>query len=274
MSEEENGVADATSKFTVAGLGLRLVVGCPTGAGFDTTLAFRDEWTAKDERKIASFAKKDRYGGPAEYVAKVLAYFVTRWGPHDFTDLAMDAREAIVLSSYACDVFQAWTLLRIETLGESYPASIQCAKCGHTFRMDIDLEAIEVEVPEDIIRTFEMRKGFTVKGQRETTAVIAPTRWNTYCEMKNAASISDMKLAIIGGSVIGYTPGAPAMVIPQGTVDTLSKADMESLSEFITSGNPGPDLSIETKCQSCGQEIRRSVDWSYEVFFSGTSISA
>lgn len=278
--KEAAAAEDAEKKLfesvTVGDLGLRLVTGTGPLDGSkarNTSLAFRD-WTAADERKLAAFRKKHKNLSPAAMVTHVLGRFVTQWGEHNFAEMS-DAQKLNVMGlATAADVFHAWVLLRTENLGEDYTIEFLCPECDGKVVYTIDLESIETQVPvspsTNLAREFDLRKGIQYEKERRKTARVAPLRWRTHLALGENPRIdfSEIKLAVIEGSLIGLDGIEGEIIVPSVSVDTLVKRDLEALFDFINDESPGPDLSVKLDCPHCAVNLARPMRWEYDLFFS------
>lgn len=284
IEEDDDGPVfpkdEAVKVVTTESIGMRLPIGTGPidGSGSrDQTLTFRD-WTAADERKVSAWRARHPDLNTASLVIGVLAYFVERWGSHDFTEMKESERSLVLMDANTADIFHAWMMLRIDNVSQKYAVQVGCASCRKNIDIDIDLGATDMTVPKDesatLLRDFDaFKKGFNYGGERKKKVTIAPTRWKTYVDFHKTArtDMQIMKLTLIAGAVVALD-GKP-MVLGQGTVDTLCKADVESLSSFIQERQYGPDLSISINCPHCDQRQTRSVIWEYDVFFSGMTSS-
>lgn len=263
---------------TVGDLGVRLVTGTGPMDGSgprDIRLSFLD-WTAKDERELAAFRRKHKGLSQAAMVVHVLSRFAARWGEHDFTRMSSVAKEAAFGLATAADVFHAWCQLRVENLGGEVGIQFECMNmgCGKEIQYTIDIESVEVAVPRslesDLTRDYKLRKGIQYLKQRRKGVKIAPLRWKTHKALGGdpLTDISEIKLAIIEGTVIGIDGVEGEIVLPPTSIDTMVKYDIEHLFDFIEEESPGPDLSIKLDCPYCGITLTRPMRWEYDLFFS------
>lgn len=264
---------------TVGDLGQQLVVGTIDSDGNRHTNLALQEWTAYDERQIGDMARKRPRMSMMEYTARILAYFTEQWGHRDLHSQKLDDRHHYVASSFAADIFQAWTMLRIDALGSGYKVQIQCPDCGHEFTYEIDLESVPVVRPlsQASLRTScNLKKGILLNNERYTEVVAEPVKWWTY-ENLTESGLNDgqMKLDYIRGSVVGVPGFSNDMKLPDDALDSLKKYDIEILVQHCTDQVVGPDMGMSIDCPNigCNNVIESAIDWQYNPFFSAESIS-
>lgn len=238
-------------------------------------VSFRN-WTARDEKAVGAYRDKDRTLNPAQFATRVLAHFLRRFGPWDFDSMTEPERINAVRTAWGADVFHAWVQLRRRALGDDLAMSLTCGFCKFEIpEYRVDLSTMEVDVlgdDEGLERTVPLRDGFEFRGEVRKAPVLNPIRWSTYEGFKSfgdgALNTGELKAGVILGSIVGVEGLKGALVLPDNAVDEIGKFDLELLVREINAGQPGPDLSIEVPCPKCGSQIRRSVSWVYDSFFS------
>lgn len=281
-AEEAEGPQEVYRKAKVGELGMRL----PVGVGpFDGSAArtlqldFRD-WSGKDDRKIGAMRQARPGQGDADLVEMILAEFVTKWGHHDFTRMSEDERRNVLTMAPSGDIFHAWTMLRIENLGPELQMTFACGNCQKDIVFETDAEEIEEKVPvsptADLTEKIVTRKGFMYQGARRRETTIAPVLWKTYYGINSnvRTSVTDLKLMVIEGAVVGLEGVEGQIILPPTSVDTLTKYDIELLARRIEERQLGPELSLDFRCPHCDVRMIRPVSWEYDVFFSVRDTSA
>jgi hypothetical protein len=274
--DEEDAEKGFYKEISAGDLGMRLPIGTGPLDGSkprNTGLAFRD-WSGSDDRVIGRRRAKEPAMTTADMVVVGLAHFVTRWGEHDFTTMKSAERELILAGAPSADIFHAWLMLRCENIGEEYGIKFPCGNCKQQIAFKMDLEDIVCKVPHDessnLVRDFALKKGIQYKGERRRAPKVAPMRWGVYRKVGTSGrlDVGQMKLIVIEGSVVGFEGVKGEVRLPESSVDTMKKGEIERLASFINEDQPGPDLSIEVDCPGCDARNVRPVVWEYDVFFS------
>jgi hypothetical protein len=275
-AEEDQASKSPFETVTVGDLGIRLVTGTGPVDGSsprDTRLEFGD-WSAKQERELAAYRKKNRKMSQAAVVAHVLSRFTLRWGEHDFSKMKMPARENVVGNASAADVFHAWCQLRCEAMGPDYDVKFDCPSCEEQIAWSLDVESIEVTVPRStdtsLLTNVKLFKGIQYLSEKKFKVRIAPLRWMTHNALGEETNldVSEVKLAVIEGTVVGVEGVEGEIILPQSSVDTLQKKDIEHLFKHADDQGVGPDLTLEIECPHCGVKTDRPMRWEYDLFFS------
>lgn len=265
---------------TLGDLGNRMSVGLDVPSGSrPVEFGFR-AWTTQDDLSIGKERADHQAMNPATLVDRILARMLTHWGPHDFQGMGEAERGLHLSRARAADVFTAWAQLRRATLGNSLPEQIRCRGCRTTFVYDIDLSTLECEVLEEgdfLHSEVDLFDGLTAEDRTGShvhqSVVLQPVRWEVYrgLQMKDLASA---KQKIIAASVVGSglgdddQPHERLYLTPEFHGVTLSKQDLELLSDAIDQGAFGPRLRIEPTCPTCGFVTVESISWVYDSFFS------
>ena len=265
---------------TVAELGYELPIGVGDESAFDRSFAFGN-WTAKEEKEIGKIRADNKNKGVGWFVCEVLAFFLREW-PYDtgWAGKTQVQRHAVLSRSYAADVYHAWTMLRVENLGPDYPMGITCPNCDHEFVYTIDLNSLDVvkRAGGDVSlrRPVQLRKGITLKEKTRKLVTIEPPRWFCYEGMGElGGNTGAVKIRLVAGSVVAVEGIDADMHLPEHVIETLNKWDLELLIDEISAENqPGPNFQLDLRCPRCRMQMRETVQWIYDVFFSVMSSRA
>lgn len=261
---------------TVGELGMRLPVGTGPldGSRARVTSLETRLWTAAEEERIGALRKKNSRMTEAELVLEVLALFCTRWGEHDFSAMPHNDRVTILRGQPTADIFHAWTVLRIENMGERLKFDVKCPDCGHKYAFELNAEDFVCHVPVSestslLAETPELSTGMTIGSERRRVLLVKPAPWSLTLDIaKMGGSNSSVKLRIIKCSVAGWPGSANDVPISLPMVNTLIKRDLEELARFIVKAHEPVDLSYTTQCPGCETEHLQQVPWLYDIFFS------
>lgn len=263
-------------------MGRRLVIGSGPIEGLaprDTTLVYK-EWTGADEREIDRLRKKlPPTASLADVVRVVLANFIEWWGDQDLTKCSQQYKESILSAAYSADIFAAWLWLRIDNLDPKYEITLICGSCRKEIPYNIDLQEIEIQVPDHDQRCLldvDLQKGFKWRDIDVKSVSVAPPRWAMYSKLHGdqKANFSTVKLHVVENCVYGSPQVKEQMVLSGGIVDKLKKTDIEKIARSVENATPGPDLSIDIDCPHCASPVKRQVVWEYDVFFSAGASSS
>ena len=256
---------------TVGDLDFTLPIGFDVNGIRHTSFAFKP-WLAKDERTLGAIRSKKRNIGIGEFVSEVLAHFMTKFGPHDFTAMPSAHRRVLISQAWAADVYHAWLMLRRENIDDEYMMSVRCGACESQFDYSVPLDKIEClcATDETILRKPLMLKhGFEYRGEIRKLVTIQPARWATFEQLHTTqGNLGDVKLRLIENGIVGIEGVEGDIVVPTVLLDSLTKRDVEALISALSDNQPGPDLSLEITCPNCRTLLHERVDWSYDPFFS------
>jgi len=274
--EPEEGHVPDVSSSTFEEWGQRLPIGVLQGGSLHRDFAFR-RWTMKEERALEKMRKKNRRLSMGALVTNVLAYMLTRLGPYDFETLDDGQRRMVVNQMWMPDVMYAYIYLRIEALGPEVKFPVECDKCGHKWKFAADLSRTDVTIaenPEALVRSHELRDGIVpppgAGDEVAHTVLLQPPTWQAMSALKQDGNMGDVKLFLMSSAMRKIGEGRiPA--IPD-VLEGLTKFDLEHLQRVIDDLTPGPELVLEVDCPSCDHENKRSLDWSWDFFFTASSL--
>ena len=107
-------------------------------------------------------------------------------------------------------------------------------------------------------------------GEIITDLLLQPPRWQGMASLNQDGDMGDVKLQIIASSIRQLGDGKyPAT---SDVLETMSKWDLEYLQKEIDNFTPGPDLTMDVKCPSCRNSHKRNLDWSWDFFFTASSL--
>jgi hypothetical protein len=284
MSEKINAAAESppvppegyepnVTVSTFEDYGSRLPIGYLKDGELHRGFAFR-RFTMKEERALEAIRKKQRRMTMGSLVSTVLAHMLTRLGPYDMDSLDDGPRRLLVNQMYMADVMYAYIMLRIEALGPEVAFDVDCATCAHRWRFKADMTRTDVKVAEDLnslVRRYTMRDGVeTPDGTTVKDLLLQPPRWHAMASLKADGGMGDVKMFIMASAIRQVGEGKfPATA---DLLDTMTKYDLEHLQRAIDDLTPGPELVLEATCPACAAENRRSLDWSWDFFFTASSL--
>jgi hypothetical protein len=263
-------------KTTVGELGMRLPIGTGPLDGSRARVTDLETrlWTAAEEERIGALRKKNSRMTEAELVLEVLALFCTRWGEHDFSAMPHNDRVTILKAQTTADIFHAWTMLRIENMGEKLKFDVKCPDCEHKYAFELNAEDFVCHVPVSentnlLAETPQLSMGMTIGAERRRVLLVKPAPWGLTLEVeKSSGGLSTIKIRIVKCSVAGWPGSANDVAISLPMVNTLIKRDFEDLVRYIHKAHEPVDLSYTTQCPGCEVEHLQQVPWYYDIFFS------
>jgi len=263
-----------TRVMTMRDLGLSLPVGVPTPAGLDKGLGART-FSLREEKEIGRLRDKAGDASMAATVNAVLTVLLTRFGDKDFTKLKEAERASAISQAFIGDVYYAYILLRREALGQEIAFTVRCPACRRsTANVMADLDDLDVRVVDaigDASWEYELKVPIEVRSSVVRTLKMGPARWYAVESMppQRGINVGAAKAAIIRASITGTD--AANVVLTDDDLCSMSKRDVESVTKAIDANHVGPDMAVETVCPACGEDIRTSLDWSFESFFGMSS---
>jgi len=262
---------------TVRDWGQRLPIGLLAGGQLHRDFGFK-QFRMKEERELDAVRKDAKRMSMADFVAAVLSHMLTVLGPYqDFQSLSEQERKMIVHQMWLGDVMYAYIYLRISALGEVIKFKVECPSCGTKSDLPADLYDTDVKIAEGeaaLVRSIMLRDGLILEagGEPVKNLYIQPPRWNAMTSLRapGTFSLGDVKMAILLSSI--RQAGEGRFPLTSQVLDLLTKYDLESLARSIDSMSPGPDMTVETICPACQREGKHPLDWSYDFFFTSSSL--
>lgn len=241
-------------------------------------------WRTKDERELGN--KIGPSAQLVEHVPIIVANMCSQIGPHKMDELD-DANKSLVVSTmYLADVFYAYTLLRVKTMGERLHLKINCprAGCDSEFPYAGDLKSIEVNAVEeidDILWRYDLEQPITMRHQLVTHFKMAYPKWGQLAHAHGNTNAAEVKAIAIQAAIIGLNDSQDPVALTMHELDELSRPDFEGIQEGIDRNFLGPKMGLEGKCRPevCtrfkkgGFEFKMPINWAYKDFFGASSRS-
>lgn len=270
-----NGHSQSNVKtVTMAELGPTLPIGtADTGTGGLVKEMVHRTWNLKREKELGKYRGKHKSLSVARFASMVVSTLYTKLG-----SLALGDDEAKVAQTlmrvgqmFMGDVMYAYVFLRYQVLGADLDLELTCPRCTSAQPMRADLGTVEVRTVdklEDGYWTYTLRDPIDVRGQKVEGFVMGPPRWSAMeaATVSGGADTGEAKAALIHGS-IDRIVGQEQIVLAPHELDELSKYDVEALAKAIDDNHLGPNMAVESTCQSCGHEMKLPIDWTYDSFF-------
>ena len=272
----EAGHVPNVTASTFGDWGARLPVGFLKDGELHRGFAFR-RFTMKEERALEKMRKKKRRQSMGVLVTNVMAHMLTHLGPYDFEAMTEGQRRMVVNQMWMPDVMYAYIMLRIEALGAEVKFDVECSRCGHRWKFPADLSLTDVKVAEDpmaLVRHYHLRDGIEPPSGAGDEIVhdvlLQPPLWQAMAALKNDGNMGDAKLFLMSSAMRqigdGKIPPIPAVL------ETLTKFDLEHLQRAIDDLTPGPELVLDVPCPACDHMNKRNLDWSWDFFFTASSL--
>lgn len=267
---------------TMAALGDKLPIGILDTDGRLHKDIVTKPWKTRDERELGKKLAPDAQ--ISDHVPIVVANMCSRIGPHDM-DALDDGQKGLILSTmYMADVFYAYALLRMKTMGPRLPLDVNCprAGCGVSFPYVGDLTSIEVVAVDDldaILWRYDLEDPIEIRRKQVTHFKMAYPKWSVMDQSRGNPNEADVKAYVIQASIVGINDEQVPVALALNELDELSKRDFEGLQEGINKHFLGPKMGIEGKCTPAvctrfkrgGFEFKLPIDWSYKNFFGASS---
>ncbi len=262
-------------RITLKKLGPQLPLGVVDANGnLNRGVSFRP-WTGKEEREVGDLMDKNREAPMAQYIAMVLSTMCKTLGHHNFEGMEDTAKRAVISQMYSGDVFYAFALLRREVMGSQLDLEIVCNLCRSKFNWAAGLDTLEINTAESVESSkwkYTLESPFVIRDSPVSELVLGPFRWHTIEDDRFSGSLNlgMIKMAMIHGCIV-EVPNRDNMVLAEHELDGMLKVDIEELAYCINESHLGPDMSIETRCKTCKNDIIQTIDWSYGSFFGRSS---
>lgn len=265
-----------TYKTTLGELGNQLPVGQNEQSVLYKVLEVKP-WKLKNERELGELRDKHREANLAQYISMVLGSMCTSFGATDLSSMSMSDKRARMGRMYMGDMFYAYMWLRCSALGAKMDTNLSCPSCAAKFKAPIDLNSTEVICAKDAAAldwVYTLLDPIEVQGTRVTRFDMGPARWRTLegADFNSGLNTGAAKSMIIRGSIVKM-PELERGSFSEDDLDELSKRDLETITRAIDEHSIGPDMSIETQCLRCRSDMKVSLDWGFDSFFSISSPS-
>ena len=267
---------------TMAELGDKLPVGILDSEGRLHKEIVTKPWRTRDERELGRKLAPDAQ--ISDHVPLVVSSMCSRIGPHDMDGLD-DAKKGLILSTmYMADVFYAYALLRMKTMGSRLPLTVACPRggCGVRFPYVGDMTSIEVMAVDDIdaiLWSYELADPLEIRRKRVTHFRMAYPKWSVMEQSRGVDNEADIKANVIQASIVGLNDEDVPVALTLNEIDELSKRDFEGIQEGVNQHFLGPKMGIEGQCTPTvctrykrgGFDFKIPIDWSYKSFFGASS---
>lgn len=265
-------------KQTMADLGATLPIGIPSPDGTLSKGFKLRPFRLKEEREL-SILREKRHSPPltlGRFVSHVLAMMVEQVGPHNLQVMSEPERLLLFGSMAMPDVMYMYLQLRKESMGDDVAFKAACGRCKHEWDFTASLSTLEVRVVaaiKEVASAHTLVSGFPYKGEVRKVVKLGVPSWNTM-EAQDVTNEGAMKMAIIQAAITGmegvkqeeFTP------LPPTILDEMTKRDAEVLAKVISERTPGPQLAVEADCPKCSHHMNHAINWSYDSFFSASSL--
>jgi hypothetical protein len=275
---ERDGAPEAAPRRLKTTLGERgplLPVGFDVGGALVKGFVTKS-WKTKDERELAKL-KKPRMS-MATYIGNVLGQMLSQFGPHSFSPEAKMAERLVGIGqAYMGDVFYAYMYLRTQVIGSELKMDVTCPTpdCGN-FRFVGDLGSTEVICVEEASALdwfHDLRDPIELRKKTVTKFRLRSPLWHSLVSTA-AGDFSEMagKIMAVQSSIVGLNDDGAMIAISDAEMDEVSKFDLESIAARVNDEFVGPKMAIEGKCPKCEREFKAPIDWSYDRFFTTSSL--
>ena len=262
-------------KTTIAERGPLLPVGFLTGTGLAKDLVSRP-WKTKDERELSKLKKPKM--SMASYISVVTGHMFSKFGPHNWTpETKIDERRVAIGQAYMGDVFFAYMYLRTQVIGNELSMDITCPTpgCGN-FRFVGDLGSTEVNCVDDAAALdwfYDLHDPITLRKQEIKRFKLRTPHWQTLVNSSSDGFTESLgKIMVAQGSIVGLNDDPALIALSDSEIDELSKYDLEAIAVRANDEYIGPKMGVEGKCPKCEREFQAPIDWSYDRFFTTSSL--
>lgn len=262
-------------KVTLAERGPRLPVGFNVGGALVGELKSRP-WKTKDERELSKLKKPKM--SMAAYISAVVGTMFSKFGPHGWTsETKLDERKVAIGQAYMGDVFYAYMYLRSQVIGNELKMNITCPTpgCG-SFAFKGDIGSTEVHCVDDAAALdwfYELRDPIELRKQEVKKLRLRSPLWHTLVSTSaNEMTIALGKIMVVQGSIVGLNDDPTLIGLTDSEIDELSKLDLETLATKANDEYIGPKMAVEGNCPKCEREFTAPIDWSYDSFFTTSSL--
>lgn len=235
-------------------------------------------WRMKEEREIGEQKELHKNASIGQYVGIVLSTMCTSIGNINFESLKKAEKNVHISQMFVGDVFYIYTWLRRNSIGNELQISVKCPNCSNKFKVDANLDTIEVdtcEKLEDACWNYKLIDPFEIRGKLVTELLMGPPRWMALENLKgtNTANTGAVKAGLILGSIQGIVDwkdenGKPKQIaLTVNELDEMCKKDIEKITHEMDENAIGPNMSVEGDCPRCRSDYHMPIDWSYDNFF-------
>jgi hypothetical protein len=235
-------------------------------------------WRMKEEREIGEQKELYKDASIGQYVGIVLSTMCTNIGNINFESLKKAEKNVHISQMFVGDVFYIYTWLRRHSIGNELQLSIKCPNCSNKFKVDANLDTIEVDVCEkleDACWNHKLEEPFEIRGRLVAELLMGPPKWFSLENLKgtNTANTGAVKAGLILGSIQGIVDwkdenGEPKQIaLTVNELDEMGKKDIEKITHGMDRNAIGPNMSVEGECPRCRSDYRMPIDWSYDNFF-------
>lgn len=268
--------APASTPFTRTTLGewgRQLPIGILHEGALHRNFTFK-RFTAAQEREIEIVKREKKGMGQPDFVLEVLSRMVTQLGPHNFESMRDVERRVVLQSLWMADIFVLWVWLRIDAMGNDVKFRMTCRGCREDLKPEVSLEDIDVKVVDSVSQLtwpYALRDGLILSGAVEKNLILQPPRWSVLLGDKNRkTAIVDLKVSVSIGAIRRAGDGTKSA--GRKDFDEMTKFDLEHLQREVDDHSPGIEMEFSTDCDKCGTENRYGFDWTYDFFFTASSL--
>lgn len=263
-------------KTTIAELGPNLPVGYLVGGSLVKDLKDR-VWRTKDERELAKMRKKNQ--SMASYLTMVIGQMFSKFGPHQFAvDQKPAEKQVVIGQAYMGDVFYAYMYLRQQVIGNELVMNITCPTpdCG-SFKFTGDLGSTEVnkvDDPEALLWEHKLLRPIELRGKEITKFRLSTPLWHSLVSSSKDDNFNETlgKIMVVQSSIIGLNDEPGMIALTDAEMDEVGKKDLEAIAHRANDEFIGPKMGVEGKCPKCEREFNAPIDWSYDRFFTTSSL--
>lgn len=234
-------------------------------------------WRMKEEREIGEQKESHRDASVGQYVGIVLSTMCKSIGNINFEALKKAEKNVHISQMFVGDVFYIYVWLRKNSIGSELQLSVKCPNCSNKFKVDANLDTVEVDVCdklEDACWNYKLEEPFEIRGRLVTELLMGPPRWLSLENLKGiGTNTGAAKAGLILGSISGIADwlgedGKPKQVaLTVNELDEMGKKDIEKITNLMDKNAIGPNMSVEGDCPRCRSDYKMPIDWSYDNFF-------
>jgi hypothetical protein len=263
-------------KTTMGELGPSLPVGYLVGGALVKDLKDR-VWRTKDERELAKMRKKNQ--SMASYLTMVVGQMFSKFGPHSFAiDQKPAEKQVAIGQAYMGDVFYAYMYLRSQVIGNELKMDITCPTpdCG-SFKFIGDLSSTvvhRVDEPEALIWWHELEHPIELRGKEIKKFRLTTPLWHSLVSSSKDDNFNEAlaRIMLVQSSISGLNDEPGLIALADSEMDELGKRDLETIARKANDEFIGPKMGVEGKCPKCEREFNAPIDWSYDNFFTTSSL--
>lgn len=244
-------------------------------------------WRMPEEKKISEIRNRQKTLG--KFVRETFEFMLESFNGAKASTISEGDKKLLFNRMPFANIFYMWIYLRYEALGEKIKmAPMECPHCAAKVKdIEADLNGIEVKCAgygEDgkpdpnFTRTvdYKLKKPITIGEITIHSIRMGFTPWDAMEKLPaNERNFGAIKEAMIAASLVGGLAEESKDVLPiqkDLILAALSKRDIEGYYDLLDAHNGGPVLAMEIHCPHCDNDFYSQLNWSYEYFFSNSSL--